>query len=51
MTVDQEVTELLSAYVEDPNADAMYDDFVPIAKNIDVGFYPVSSFDGLKQYL
>ena len=51
-TIEKTVTEKLSAYVENPDSiDQVYDGFVPIAKNITVGFYPVTDLDNFKSYI
>ena len=48
-TVNKKITTTLTAYVENPNtSDAVYDGFVPIAKNIEIGFYPTSDLSNFK---
>jgi hypothetical protein len=40
--IEKEITGKLTSYIENPDmSDYIYDGFVPIAKNITVGFYPV----------
>lgn len=51
-TIQKEVTEKLTAYVENPDmSDYVYDGFVPIAKNITVGFYPTQDIENFKSYM